>query len=137
MNPIVALLTGLSALASLLAFVVYFMVLAKRPNWMRVINGSGLFFTGMSYDNTVDLGASTWRHVSFVERTGVRQDGIEKPGLARKFGDLVFPQTNADRKEKLRGTIAAAGTRVMQIAAVIIRRSRASVLWATAPAIIR
>ncbi|MBA3430435.1 MAG: 4Fe-4S dicluster domain-containing protein [Actinobacteria bacterium] len=28
----------------------------------------GLFFTGMSYDNTVNLGASTWRHVSFVER---------------------------------------------------------------------
>jgi formate dehydrogenase iron-sulfur subunit len=28
----------------------------------------GLFFTGMSYDNTVDLGASTWRHVEFVER---------------------------------------------------------------------
>ncbi len=28
----------------------------------------GMFFTGMSYDNTVDLGASTWRHVSFVER---------------------------------------------------------------------
>ena len=28
----------------------------------------GLVFTGMSYDNTVDLGASTWRHVSFIER---------------------------------------------------------------------
>jgi formate dehydrogenase iron-sulfur subunit len=28
----------------------------------------GLYFTGMSYDNTVDLGASTWRHVSFIER---------------------------------------------------------------------
>jgi formate dehydrogenase iron-sulfur subunit len=28
----------------------------------------GMFFTGMSYDNTVALGASTWRHVSFVER---------------------------------------------------------------------
>jgi formate dehydrogenase iron-sulfur subunit len=28
----------------------------------------GMFFTGMSYDNTVDLGASTWRHVAFVER---------------------------------------------------------------------
>src|SRR5207237_878508 len=25
-------------------------------------------FTGMSYDNTVALGASTWRHVAFVER---------------------------------------------------------------------
>ena len=31
----------------------------------------GMFFTGMSYDNTVDLGASTWRHVSFVERPAV------------------------------------------------------------------
>ncbi len=28
----------------------------------------GLRFTGMSYDNTVDLGVSTWRHVAFVER---------------------------------------------------------------------
>jgi formate dehydrogenase iron-sulfur subunit len=28
----------------------------------------GLAFTGMSYDNTVHLGASTWRHVAFVER---------------------------------------------------------------------
>ena len=28
----------------------------------------GLVFTGMSYDNTVSLGASTWRHVEFVER---------------------------------------------------------------------
>jgi formate dehydrogenase iron-sulfur subunit len=28
----------------------------------------GMFFTGMSYDNTVHLGASSWRHVAFVER---------------------------------------------------------------------
>src|SRR6185369_16175056 len=28
----------------------------------------GLSFTGMSYDNTVALGASTWRHVAFIER---------------------------------------------------------------------
>lgn len=28
----------------------------------------GYHFTGMSYDNSVDLGASTWRHVEFVER---------------------------------------------------------------------
>jgi len=25
-------------------------------------------FTGFSYDNTVDLGATTWRHVAFIER---------------------------------------------------------------------
>jgi formate dehydrogenase iron-sulfur subunit len=28
----------------------------------------GLKLTGMSYDNTVQLGASTWRHVAFIER---------------------------------------------------------------------
>lgn len=28
----------------------------------------GFSFTGMSYDNTRSLGASTWRHVSFIER---------------------------------------------------------------------
>ena len=28
----------------------------------------GLLFSGMSYDNTVALGASTWRHVAFIER---------------------------------------------------------------------
>jgi len=28
----------------------------------------GLAFSGMSYDNTVALGASTWRHVDFIER---------------------------------------------------------------------
>jgi formate dehydrogenase iron-sulfur subunit len=26
-------------------------------------------FTGKSYDNTIDLGADTWRHVAFVEQT--------------------------------------------------------------------
>ena len=28
----------------------------------------GFFFSGMSYDNTMQLAASTWRHVSFIER---------------------------------------------------------------------
>ncbi len=30
----------------------------------------GLDLTGMSYDNSVGLGASTWRHVAFVEQPG-------------------------------------------------------------------
>ena len=30
----------------------------------------GFEFTGTSYDNTGDLGASTWRHVAFIERPG-------------------------------------------------------------------
>jgi formate dehydrogenase iron-sulfur subunit len=30
----------------------------------------GMHFTGTSYDNTGDLGASTWRHVAFIEQPG-------------------------------------------------------------------
>jgi formate dehydrogenase iron-sulfur subunit len=30
----------------------------------------GLLFTGMSYDNTGSLSASTWRHVAFIEQIG-------------------------------------------------------------------
>ena len=30
----------------------------------------GLLLTGMSYDNSVGLGASTWRHVAFIEQIG-------------------------------------------------------------------
>jgi formate dehydrogenase iron-sulfur subunit len=30
----------------------------------------GLLFTGMSYDNTASLNASTWRHVAFIEKIG-------------------------------------------------------------------
>ena len=30
----------------------------------------GFTFTGMSYDNTGHLGASSWRHVAFVEKPG-------------------------------------------------------------------
>jgi formate dehydrogenase iron-sulfur subunit len=38
----------------------------------------GLRFTGMSYDNTVALGASTWRHVSFIEKPAATGgDGFE------------------------------------------------------------
>ncbi len=37
----------------------------------------GLEFTGESYDNTGALGASTWRHVAFVERPADDVDGPE------------------------------------------------------------
>jgi formate dehydrogenase iron-sulfur subunit len=35
----------------------------------------GLSLLGMSYDNTGALGASTWRHVAFIERRGPAQAG--------------------------------------------------------------
>jgi formate dehydrogenase iron-sulfur subunit len=36
--------------------------------WNAVPSG-GLSLSGMSYDNTVGLGASTWRHVAFIEQS--------------------------------------------------------------------
>ena len=36
----------------------------------NAIPEDGLMLTGMSYDNTGSLGASTWRHVAFVEQAG-------------------------------------------------------------------
>ena len=41
----------------------------------------GYHFTGMSYDNTLALGSSTWRHVSFIERP-VPLSGQDNGGLS-------------------------------------------------------
>ena len=38
----------------------------------------GLRLTGMSYDNTVGLGASTWRHVAFIEQIGRPPSGSDQ-----------------------------------------------------------
>ena len=49
----------------------------------------GLTWTGHSYDNTVRLGASTWRHVKFVEvnrRLGLPPAEGEPRDLDRPFG---------------------------------------------------
>ena len=43
----------------------------------------GLAFSGRSYDNTGDLGATTWRHVAFVEQIG-DQDG-RRPTTLQPF----------------------------------------------------
>jgi formate dehydrogenase iron-sulfur subunit len=40
----------------------------------------GLTFLGSSYDNTGELGASTWRHVKFIEQH--KQLGAQEPGIA-------------------------------------------------------
>jgi formate dehydrogenase iron-sulfur subunit len=54
----------------------------------------GFVFTGMSYDNTGHLGASTWRHVAFVEREApLPGQGSPRDGAAaavQPFAEL-FP----------------------------------------------
>lgn len=49
----------------------------------NAIPEDGLDLTGMSYDNTVGLGADTWRHVAFIEKTVP----ADRPGLT----DLGMP----------------------------------------------
>jgi len=52
----------------------------------------GFLFTGMSYDNTGHLGASTWRHVAFIEQGGeLPGQGSPRDGAAvgaRAFAEL-------------------------------------------------
>ena len=42
---------------------------------------------------------------------------LEKPVLAKKFGEIVFPQTDRERKEKLRASIAATARRLSSMVA--------------------
>ncbi|WP_370645163.1 4Fe-4S dicluster domain-containing protein [Pseudonocardia sp. DSM 110487] len=43
----------------------------------NLVPEDGLDLTGMSYDNSAGLGASTWRHVAFVEQTRPRSDAVD------------------------------------------------------------
>ncbi|MCO5997842.1 4Fe-4S dicluster domain-containing protein [Actinoallomurus rhizosphaericola] len=50
----------------------------------NAIPEDGLELTGMSYDNTQGLGASTWRHVAFIEQR--KPLGNAEAGVAREDG---------------------------------------------------
>ena len=45
------------------------------------------------------------------------EEGAEAPVLARKFGELAFPQSDRERKDKLRAQIAAAARRLSALIA--------------------
>jgi formate dehydrogenase iron-sulfur subunit len=49
----------------------------------------GYLLTGMSYDNTQELGASTWRHVAFVEKPAVppATTDLGMPGMGVPHGE--------------------------------------------------
>ena len=57
-------------------------VACKQWNQLPADSGTGIAgLTGFSYDNTVDLGATTWRHVAFVEQAATTVDRTwEAPG---------------------------------------------------------
>src|ERR1035438_3649250 len=51
----------------------------------------GLNLLGMSYDNTGGLGASTWRHVAFIEQ--IKRPGDAVPGRPEGSGDSVLAES--------------------------------------------
>jgi formate dehydrogenase iron-sulfur subunit len=53
------------------------------------VDEDGLNWTGLSYDNTGTVGASTWRHVKFVEQTPV-------PGVGGNSGEPAFWSFSSD-----------------------------------------
>ena len=62
----------------------------------NAIPDDGLDLTGMSYDNTVGLGADSWRHVAFIEQN--EPIGHQEAGLQRaraQVVDLGMPAADA------------------------------------------
>jgi formate dehydrogenase iron-sulfur subunit len=61
-------------------------VACKEWNAIPGSDQAGLEFTGTSYDNSVALGADTWRHVAFIEQrrpaTDLGMPGFGRPGEA-------------------------------------------------------
>ncbi len=53
----------------------------------------GYAVTGNSYDNTVSLGANTWRHVTFIEQSNERIEQAREDG--RKLVSLGLPTVSA------------------------------------------
>ncbi len=45
------------------------------------------------------------------------EEGVEAPVLAKKFGELVFPQSASEKKDKLRAQISAAARRLSALIA--------------------
>ncbi|HWC22123.1 MAG TPA: 4Fe-4S dicluster domain-containing protein [Flexivirga sp.] len=63
--------------------------------WNRNPRDGDLELTGWSYDNTQQLGASTWRHVAFIEQDRSRIEAARESG--RQLVDLGMPTVRDDR----------------------------------------
>lgn len=61
--------------------------------WNRNPRDGDLELTGWSYDNTQELGASTWRHVAFIEQDRERIEQARESG--RQLVDLGMPKIGA------------------------------------------
>ncbi len=68
----------------------------------NAIPEDGLDLLGQSYDNTGSLGASTWRHVAFVEQSTERIEHARESG--RRLVSLGMPSMRTGAQSALPGT---------------------------------
>ena len=74
--------------------------------WNAIPQDGDLNLLGTSYDNTGGLGASTWRHVAFIEQTTDRINAARESG--RRLVDLGLPALRPPDAAHPRATDAAA-----------------------------
>ncbi|MBV9448949.1 MAG: 4Fe-4S dicluster domain-containing protein [Streptosporangiaceae bacterium] len=75
----------------------------------------GLSLSGMSYDNTVGLGASTWRHVAFIEQSIPRRETPSNPApseasSAASAGSAETPSNPAPSEASFAASAGSAET---------------------------
>jgi hypothetical protein len=63
-----------------------------------------------------ETGAANEETLRSIRRVAF-EEGAEAPVLTRQFGKLAFPQTDRDRRDKLRGSIAQAARRLSSLIA--------------------
>ncbi|MFP5347561.1 MAG: 4Fe-4S dicluster domain-containing protein [Actinomycetes bacterium] len=63
----------------------------------NLVPEDGINLTGMSYDNTGELSADTWRHVAFIEQRRSPSDGARAQGEPQFLGMPSFNLPGADR----------------------------------------
>jgi formate dehydrogenase iron-sulfur subunit len=76
-------------------------VACKTWNAIPADNTAGL--TGMSMDNTVGLGADTWRHVAFIEQR--KPLGAQDPGVVHGPGVDVIGSLSSSRPPEVAGKV--------------------------------
>jgi formate dehydrogenase iron-sulfur subunit len=74
-------------------------VACKEWNGLPDPSAEDLTLTGMSYDNTGELGANAWRHVAFIEQAVPPASALSRSALSRDAdGELIIsvPAEDAD-----------------------------------------
>jgi|HubBroStandDraft_1064217.scaffolds.fasta_scaffold54564_2 formate dehydrogenase iron-sulfur subunit len=72
-------------------------VACKEWNGLPDPDADALKLTGMSYDNTAELGANSWRHVAFIEQAVPPASAPPESALSRdESGDLIISASAGD-----------------------------------------